>query len=448
MIYSLVEQQLLNTLSPSGRIVLGFSGGLDSRVLLELLARFHQRHPQYAVHVVHVHHGLSQHADDWESQCEQWAREAGLPFQCEKVVVDASDGGIEQGARRARYAALRKHMTSDSLLVTAQHQDDQCETLLLALKRGSGPRGLAAMPALCAFAGGLHLRPLLSLSRQALETYAEAANLSWVEDESNADDRYDRNFLRNQVLPMLSARWPAVSRNIARSAQLCADQESALSLLLVEKLLAISTPQGQLRCDALLAQDKVLQPQLLRQWLANQHCTMPSAAQLAAMLSEVVAAKQDANPQLCWQSYQLRRFQNTLWVVRPTQSLVECEVKLEVGKATVLPDGLGELLLVPRESDAPDDRASESLALPLRQPEAGQKVQVRFGVEGLKVQPVERQGGRRKMKKLFQEYAVPSWQRDRMPMVFYGEELAAIAGLFVCKGFEGTALTLRWSAPK
>nr|WP_086939062.1 tRNA lysidine(34) synthetase TilS [Thaumasiovibrio occultus] len=435
MIYSSFSQQLVAQLSQRQRVVLALSGGLDSRVMLDLLRRFRDAYPQYDYLAVYVHHGLSCNADRWADNCLRWSNEAGIACVVEKVSVDQRQGGLEQGAREARYDALRRHITDGAVLLTAQHLDDQCETFLLALKRGSGPKGLSSMPSNTAFAGGVHLRPFLATSRDALEAYAKEHQLEWNEDESNSDTRFDRNFLRHQVMPVLSERWPSISANIARSARLCGEQEAALALLLQDKLAQLTVSDG-LCCTQLQDQPTVIQRQLLRAWLSPQVSVMPSEAQLNTMLSEVLAARDDANPSVQWGRYQLRRHQDRLHLVRPFADVSGWQATLAVGQTLALPDGLGALSLLAATGKP------VSSTLMLRAPQADEPITVRFAVEGLQVKPAERHAGRRKMKKLYQEYGIPSWQRPRQPMIFFGDELAAIAGLFVCEGFVGEDVAL------
>ncbi|MEJ5174718.1 tRNA lysidine(34) synthetase TilS, partial [Erwinia sp. MYb416] len=167
---------------------------------------------------VHIHHGLNPLAESWVTHCQQQCARWQVPLEVVYVRVDARQGGIEAAARTARYQAFRQRLRAGETLLTAQHQDDQSETLLLALKRGSGPAGLAAMPQQHRLGEHRHLRPLLTHGRQQLEEWAHQHQLTWIEDDSNSDARYDRNFLRLEVMPMLNARWPHFSRAVARSA--------------------------------------------------------------------------------------------------------------------------------------------------------------------------------------------------------------------------------------
>lgn len=435
MLYASLEAYLTATAEKSSRFVLALSGGLDSRILLHLMGRYLQAHPEASCKAVHVHHGLSPHADHWAERCAGWAAEVGIGIEVERVSLALGKRlSVEQQARDARYAALRTHIESGDVLLTAQHADDQLETVLLALKRGSGPTGLSAMPKRIAFASGWHIRPLLDQPRAAIEQYACEHRLDWIEDESNSDERYDRNFLRHQITPLLNTRWPGIRKAVARSAALCAEQEALLQELLAEQLSqAISADQSlDIAC---LYPDRPESERrgkaLLRYWFAAVGVKMPSQAQLDQVWHSVVLAKPDANPKVCWGDTEVRRFRQRLHVVQPWPDVSSLTVSVGLNETCQLPPSLGSLLL------------AESEGGQLRLPWHDEPVSVRFEPAGLEVQPVGRVG-KRKLKKLFQEYGVPSWQRRRTPLLFYGEELAAVAGLFVVEAFAGKDCDLTW----
>ncbi|HAT1558050.1 TPA: tRNA lysidine(34) synthetase TilS, partial [Aeromonas hydrophila] len=212
-------------------LLVAFSGGLDSTVLLVLAAQF-AREQGLVLRALHVHHGLSPHADEWVAHCETVCQQLAVPLLVERVQLQRDSGdSLEAQAREARYLCLAAQLGEGEWLLTAHHQDDQLETLLLALKRGAGLRGLAGMVPSQPFAGGLLLRPLLEVSRAELADAAASLPYGWVEDESNQDVSYDRNFLRQRLIPQLKARWPAMAQTAARSMALCAEQEALLEEL-------------------------------------------------------------------------------------------------------------------------------------------------------------------------------------------------------------------------
>lgn len=413
----------LNTsLLNSQSILVAFSGGLDSTVLLHQLVQWRAQHPEVALRAIHIHHGLSPHADSWVQHCESVCMQWQVPLVVERVHLEDDGLGIEAQARRARYQAFAQTLLPGEVLMTAQHLDDQCETFLLALKRGSGPAGLSAMGENSPFAGTQLIRPLLAQTREALEAWARQHELCWIEDESNQDDTYDRNFLRLRVTPLLQQRWPHFAQAVARSAALCAEQESLLDELLASDLADYITAHGTLLLVPLMMMSDVRRAALLRRWLAGLNAPMPSRDGLERIWQEVALAREDASPCFRLGEYEVRRYQSQLWWVKSVDGQSETVIPwLEWKTPLALPAGLGSVQLI---------SAGE-----LRMPQADEAVSIRFKAPGL-LHIVGRNGGR-KLKKIWQEQGIPPWRRDTTPLLFYGETLIAAAGVFVTR--EGAA---------
>ncbi|MBN6044273.1 tRNA lysidine(34) synthetase TilS [Citrobacter sp. ku-bf4] len=423
----------LNTsLITSRQILIAFSGGLDSTVLLHQLVQWRAQQPTLSLRAIHIHHGLSPHADEWAAHCEAVCTQWQVPLVVERVTLADAGLGIEAHARQARYQAFADALLPGEVLVTAQHLDDQCETFLLALKRGSGPAGLSAMGERSAFAGTQLIRPLLTQSRAALEQWARRYQLCWIEDESNQDDAYDRNFLRLQVLPLLQQRWPHFADATARSAALCAEQEHLLDELLADELSDYTTVEGTLALTPLMTMSRVRRAALLRRWLAAQHAPMPSRDALERLWQEVALAREDASPCLRFGDYEVRRYQGQLWWIKSVAGQSETVMVWTDWQAPLsLPAGCGVLRLIAGGE--------------LRKPRADEAVSIRFKAPGV-LHIVGRNGGR-KLKKIWQELGVPPWRRDTTPLLFYGDTLIAAAGVFVtheglAEGEEGMSLIL------
>lgn len=420
----------LDELKPA-RLVIAFSGGIDSRVLLHLIARYRQ-HNAIPCLAVHVHHGLSDHADEWASQCQRWGAEEGIEVCVEHVTLDHDCGdSLEQMARDARYAVLAKHIDTETLMLLGQHADDQVETFLLALKRGSGPKGLSSMAACGGFAQGQLLRPLLKVTRAEIEAYAQQVQLTWVEDESNQDTRFDRNFLRHQVTPVLTQRWPSFYQAIQRSAELCATQESVLAELLQEKLQQAMHADGSLVLDALYSSSELARRQLVRLWLQHQQILMPSRKHTELILREIAFAQPDANPKLKLGKYEIRRFQQRLYCIETEKDFSSWHATLNINEPVMLPESLGCLRLIASEQGN------------VRLPANKAPFTISFDPSGLSACPIGRSGSR-KLKKLYQEYNVPSWQRRQLPIVLCEDKVVAVVGLFISREFNGKDCELIW----
>ena len=261
---------------PAGPLVVGYSGGMDSHVLLVWLAQFVRLNPGYSLQAVHVHHGLNPHSDAWAEHCLRICRELNVSCVVERVTVSQSRReSLEACAREVRYQALARHLAQGGTLLTAHHQDDQLETLLLALKRGAGVRGLAAMPSRQPFATGELVRPLLDCSRARLLEWARQHQLRWIEDDSNQDERFDRNFLRAQILPLLQERWPSFGRTASRSAELCGEQEALANEVAASDLIVCQQADGSLLLAELARLSPPRRHNLLRYWLRRLSGAVP-----------------------------------------------------------------------------------------------------------------------------------------------------------------------------
>lgn len=415
--------QLLIFLQSHRRLLVAFSGGLDSTVLLHQLTRLRDSiAPELQIRAMHVHHGLSAQANHWVTHCQSLCRQWQVPLEVAYVQLSGEGQGIEAEARQARYQALTQALLTDEVLLTAQHQDDQCETVLLSLKRGSGPAGLSAMPERLDFAHTQLLRPLLNLSRIELEQWAAEYQLSWIEDESNQDDKYDRNFLRLRVLPIIQQRWPHFARSVTRSAQLCGEQEQLLDELLAEQLSDLVTDSGSLYIGPLCAMSDVRRYAILRRWFKFHQAMMPSRQALQRVWQEVALSREDASPRMQLGQHEVRRFQGALYwvpvILNDTENIYSWPAPFEPLTLT----GLGVLSL-------------QDKGMTVRTPKADEIVTVRFKAKG--IQYIAGRDRGRLLKKIWQELNIPPWQRETTPLLFYGEQLIAAIGVFVTK--EGQA---------
>ena len=308
-----MESVLTESLTPyldRPRWVVAFSGGLDSSCLLHALSGLADRPP---LHALHIHHGLQAQADQWLARCRQMAESLGVEFHSKRVTVEES-ASVENAARRARYKAFEEFLKPDDLLLQAHHLDDQAETLLLRLFRGTGLEGLKGIPSARELGRAILVRPLLSVSRAQLESYAERHRLTWVEDPSNRDTGFDRNYLRHSVLPQIEARWPAYRTTLARLAGLAATAlpEDALNNLTFHTR---KSHWSALDLEALRSLDEGSRNAALRQWLAQTGFT-PSLAQLQALQKSMLWSSVDAEPVFDLGEFQVRRFRDVLYITR------------------------------------------------------------------------------------------------------------------------------------
>ncbi|MCK3655157.1 tRNA(Ile)-lysidine synthase [Pasteurellaceae bacterium Macca] len=410
-------QTQLTRLAPHQReFLIGLSGGVDSVVLLHL---FSQLRPLLGLKLraIHIHHGISPNADQWRQFCQDYCAQLAVPFLSERVKVSGKN--LEAEARQARYQAIGKHIFAQEMFVTAHHQDDQAETLLLALKRGSGVKGLSAMQGVSFWQNFTILRPFLNTSKTAILAYAKAQQLAWVRDESNNDNHYDRNFLRNQVLPLLNNRWH-FTQMVARTAQHCAEQQALLEELLSEEL--------HRRChrncfdiQGFANFSRPKQRQLIRLWLAKLNQQMPSQERLDQILHQMVEANLDKHPQFPFGNGVLRRYQSRLYFTPPfadSADTASFTATLSAGEeALTLPDGIGTILRQKGEICGKFPHKTDRLLLPKAL--ESQTVTIKLTHSGKTARYGQAQ--REEMKKIYQQHGIPPWLRTRTPLLFIGE---------------------------
>lgn len=409
------------------RLWLAYSGGLDSHVLLHLFATHSICRQHYQVHAIHVNHGLHENAETWQRHCQQICEQLQIPFYSHKLDLNLKAGdSIEAVARDARYQALRGWIIfPDDCLLTAHHQSDQVETVLLQLFRGAGPKGLAAMAKIMLFAAGYLYRPLLSIPRQQLLEYAQQQQLQWIEDPSNQQKQYARNFLRHEVLPILKKRWPGVEGTIARAARHNAAAAKCLSDLGEMDVIKVCGRGNALSISALQRLDLSRRQNVIRVWLQLQQFPVPTEKKLRQIFQDVCQCREDANPCVAWQygerRVEVRRYRNELHALTPFAQVIDLkaidpiELAWDFQKLLKLPGDLGELYATP------------VTGLGIRQ-DCVSSLQVR-----LQRHPLHKG---RSLKKYYQKWDVPPWLRGRIPLLYDDHRLVAITGYGIHSDYE------------
>jgi tRNA(Ile)-lysidine synthase len=410
------------------RYVIAFSGGLDSSVLAHALAGADR-----PVVAVHIDHGLQEQSEEWSQHCENFASALGIGFRCRKVAIQLESGkGPEASARDARYAALHAELEEGDWLLSAHHQEDQAETLLLNLVRGTGPAGIAGIGALRRFGPGWLVRPLLYFERGELKAYAEQNGIEWIDDPSNSDKRFDRNFLRHEILPRLKTRWPDIAARLQRSAMHASEATSLLTDLAYIDLDQAGGEAERLPISRLLDLSRYRQKNLIRFALRSIGLTVPTALQLDIILDEVIRARPDAQPEVRWPGGSVRRYRDCLYLL-PDELAEELPTGPITGSRVSLGSGLGSLYFEPGASRGLDP-ALVGPRLRLEAREGGEKIRV------------DGQGHTKKLKKLLQEEGVVPWMRDRVPLVYAGNRLVAVGDLWIAEDAAASpGVALRWT---
>lgn len=407
---SLIHSRL-SQLSTAKTVWIAYSGGLDSHVLL------HSLHDYPAnIKAIHIHHGLNSKADEWVAHCRQVCKHLNIPLQVEYIHLETPHQNVEALAREKRYNIFSKLIEKDEALLTGHHQDDQAETLLLQLFRGAGLKGLSAMPEKMPFAKGLLIRPLLRFTQTELNEYAKTHQLNWIEDDSNLHLHFHRNFLRHQIFPLMQTRWPTLSKTLARSAEHFAEAQVLLDTLAQQDLKEVLASNQTLWIPKLLELPLARQKNVLRYWLDQKGFPMPSQQKLLAIQNTVLNCKPDAAPLVTWENVEVKRYRKALYANR-----VELPVSLESYEWEI-----DQNIQFNGHAFSQKDLIAQGIDLT-----GIKKLQIRF-----------RQGGERcrlkghthskPLKKLFQEWGVPPWEREKVPLIYHEEKLIAVWGYALC----------------
>lgn len=416
--------RLLKNLKPfeSKRLVVGFSGGVDSHVLLFCLAR---GNPDVNFCALHINHGLSPQSDDWEAHCSEVARQLGVPFYTQRVHVQ-THGSLEASARRARYGAFESFLEEQDVLLLAHHQDDQVETILMNLFRGSSQFGVVGMPARRALGKAMLFRPLLDSTREEINQYASANSLEFIQDESNAEQAHDRNYLRHRILPMVRARWEQVPMSLIDAAQRDAAYTQLIENIGENDLLALSSGDGGVSLPGLALLSVPRQKNIVRCWLRSHGLPLPSEG-ILDQLDQMRSAAQDTAPLLAWQGVTLRRFRNRLYL---TGELPELSPTTDLSLQDLQENGIKIETRIVKGHGLREDAYMRAR---LRLRSGGERIRVREN---------------RTLKNVLQDAGVPPWLRGALPLVFLEDELIATPAIpgwqvpmVIAERYEATAAT-------
>ena len=421
--------QLLDRLAllpPTQRYWVAYSGGCDSTVLLHGLAQLREQLPVVELLALHVNHNLHEAAPSWAAHCRAVCESLGVPLT--EVNVDARSlrgESPEAAARVARYHIFTEVLQQSDGLLLAHHRDDQAETLLLQLLRGSGPRGLAAMPTQRALGAGWLGRPLLDFARAELCRYADSEKLQWIDDPSNFDTDFDRNFLRQTILPQLQERWPAAATTLARAAAHQAEAAALLLQLAQEDWRQAAGPQvDTLRIEQLLQLSPERQRNLLRYWINHINgLPLPDRQCVRRILNELIPAAVDAQPCIRWPGGQVRRYAGLLYLLNADPKLIPTPLHWDLRHSLALGDGRVLQVTPVRGTGLKAELVEQG------------GISVRFRQGGEVCRPAGR-GHRHSLKNLLQEWQVPPWERQRVPLLYVNEEIVAVVGYCICESYQ------------
>jgi tRNA(Ile)-lysidine synthase len=391
-----------------GTLTIALSGGLDSVFLLHSVAHWYRDFPDVLVKAIHVNHNLNAGAGRMAGFCEKLCAGLALPLRSRSVVVPTAAASLENSARQVRYQIFEENLEPGQHLLMAHHRDDQTETVLFRLVRGGGVRGLAGMPRQRALGEGTLLRPLLSIPRAKIYQWARAWQLDWVEDPSNADCTFDRNFLRHEIVPAIEKRWPGAGKSMAGMAGYAAESDFLNTRLAAIQRIYIEDSRHRLCVTALGALTEIEQSNLVRCWIRDFKARPPGASKLAQGLRDLIMAAADRSPVLEGDGFSIRRFSGHLYFVA-TQSKPPEQTATWSTQESLEWAG-GQLRLHGDHQRAP--------VLQVTRRQGGERFRPRAG------------GPSRPLKKWLQENGVPPWERERLPLIWCNDELVAVGNLW------------------
>ena len=423
----------LNQFPASGKFWLAYSGGMDSSVLLHLFYSNKNKINQN-IEVVYINHGLQKEANDWGEFCKNQCQQYELPFTQLEIDKDCPKGAsVEAWAREERYSLIETVMNENDVLFTAHHQDDQVETFFLQALRGAGPRGLASMPLIKKQANAFHARPLLNYSYDKLKRYAEENELSWCVDKSNSDCRYDRNYFRHEVIPVIEERWPAYRETISR---LIKNQSECKALL--DEIACSDIKLAQHKGTTSLDLDVIKELSLERQknlifvWLKGLNLDSPGSRNVEQIISDVICSTVDKAPCVNWKNVEVRRYKNLLYALE-TMAKHDINMEYDWKPENVLNILDDTLLAMPERGKGISKLKTKNADFVVRYRQGGEKIHP------------DNMAQSKTVKQLFQEYSVLPWLRDRIPLIYINGDLAVIPGFCIDKNYSADKDEPSWN---
>lgn len=430
-----LEKQLyvkLKSLKATNNLLVAFSGGIDSKVLLHALANLKQQQLIKNIAAIHVNHGLQTAAEQWQKQCEKDCAEYQIPFYTVSLNLSLHhQSNIEAIAREERYKVFQQYLHKEQFLVTAHHLDDQAETLLFRLIRGCGLHGVSAMSetrTLSKEAGNQLIRPMLDLSKQAIEAYAKKNQLTWIEDPSNQDVNFSRNYLRHKVMPVIRQQWPSVTKTFSRFSQIAKQQSQLLDEIAQEDFISTSKVLPNhcvytLDIEKLFFLSSARQKNLLHYWIKKNQKKSSANNEINEIVNQLSAALDGASIQVNVGDGIIRSYQKNLWFIQSHQPANHFEICVW--------DDIQHMIKLDNDIILQTKITNQ---IGLRKPLPNEKVILKPRNGGETCLPDYRNKST-SLKKIYQELGVPPWQREWLPIIYYNEEIVAVPGVFICKDY-------------
>ncbi|QCI16945.1 tRNA lysidine(34) synthetase TilS [Buchnera aphidicola (Aphis helianthi)] len=397
--------------------LIAYSGGMDSTVLLYQLLKIKQINPKISIRAIHINHNIHSNSKKWQDHCYNTCKKYNIPLIIEKISVNVIQN-IEEQLRIKRYNLIYKHLFNNEILLTGHHLNDQCETLFLSLKRGSGPTGLSAMSNETIFGKTKIVRPFLTKTKKELKKWANLNNLIWIEDFTNFNTNYDRNFIRHNVLPILEKKWPFFLKNCFRTTKICKEETKLKNILLQEKIQKFLHFNESLNIKSFEDLKEEVCKALIRYWISLKNIKSPSYKTIQRIYNEIICSQKNINLKIIIQKNEIRCYKKSLYFIETKKNIKNMIVFWhDTNHKLILPNNLGYII----------KNNTEGMNIP--RPQNSELINIRFQCDGKIL--ILGKHKQKYIKKIWQEYNIPPWLRNQIPLLFYNNQLVSALGVFV-----------------
>ena len=411
-LFSIFESSIASSLEKKSydEFLIAYSGGCDSTALLYFAKQIAKKN-KINIRAIHVNHNLNKESKKWENHCKEFCKEINVELYIENINIILKPGdSIEEKAREERYFSIYSQMGKKTLMMTAHHGDDQAETFLYQLFRGSGAKGLSSMPRIKKIKKGFHLRPFLAFNKKTLEDFLESKTLSYIEDQSNNNTDFSRNFIRKEILPDIKKKWPSCASTISRSAKNISESyklNEDLAMIDIQNFLINNICKLNISVRSL---DEYRCNNVIRYWISKNNYRMPSSEQMNSIYSNVINAGKDKVPFFLCSEYEIRRHNDYIEIMLPLKkhdpSIIYKWKYMENLIITNLSLNLSWNDL--------EKRFGRKIAY---------DVEVRFRKSG---ENIKLYNSKKSLKDHMREINMPPWKRDRTPLIYIDKELRVI----------------------
>ncbi|NIH41193.1 MAG: tRNA lysidine(34) synthetase TilS [Buchnera aphidicola (Periphyllus aceris)] len=396
------------------KFLVAFSGGIDSTVLLYKLLEI-QKKKKIKIRAIHINHQISSKSNFWNKHCKKICFKKNISFIEEKIFLKNSN--VECQARKKRYKLFKKHLLNNEVLLTGHNLNDQCETLILAIKRGSGPQGLSGISYKKKFYKNILIRPLLKFSRQEIKKWACKKKIKWITDKSNYNISYDRNFIRHKIIPILTNRWKYFQKNCFRTTQLIQHENIVLNNFIKPIIKKNLFKKKSLNLKKIKKLDLKTQHIIVRKWMNINKISSPSLILLKNIFKSVIYNKKKKNPKIVFKKYNIWNYKNYLFCIKNTPNIKNNIIFwYPPYKKLILPNNLGSLKIKNKKYAKKEIR--------IKKPKKNQLVTIKFQTN----KKFQTKNNKKKLKKIFNELKIPPWKRKKIPLLFYNDKFISIIG--------------------